>query len=134
MAIDYVKAATTAARLVSENGRSVTFLRLDQTIDDSAKPWRGTSNPRTVPDDTVTTSGVFVSPMEGGALLGRTTTSIEWIKRSEQICIVALGATSTDDLSRFDELLDGTERWRITGVETLKPGSTTLLYFVGVAR
>ena len=134
MAKDYTNIATTAKRLVDKFGRSVTFRRLDRTtLDDAAKPWRGTATPRTTLDATVTAIAVIVPP-SSASRLGLTTRDNELIKRSEQIMIVALGATSTDDLSTFDEVLDGTQLWKITTVETLKPGDTTLLYFVGVKR
>ncbi len=133
MAVDYTALATTAKRLVDENGRSVTFRRLSRTLDDAAKPWRGSATPRTTVDATVEGFAVVVPPSAASAL-GLSTTDSELVKRSEQIMIVALGSTSTDDLATFDEVLDGTELWKIQQVETLKPAATTLLYFVGVKR
>jgi len=134
MAIDYVALANKAQTLVQDSGRSVTFRRLDRTtLDDAGKPWRGTATPRTTVDASVTATAVVVSPA-GAAALGIVTLDSELIKRSQEVMIVALGATSTDDLSTFDEVLDGTVLWKIQKVDTLKPADTTLLYFVGVAR
>ena len=38
------------------------------------------------------------------------------------------------DLSLFEEVIDGSERWKIVGQELLQPGSTQILAFVGVTR
>ena len=134
MAVNYTRLATTALRLVQENGRSMVFRRLDRTtLDDAAKPWRGTATPRATVDASVTATAVVVSP--GVAVsLGLVTRDSELIKRSHQILICALGATSTDDLATFDEVLDGTQLWKTQVVDTLKPASITLLFYVGVTR
>lgn len=132
--VDYIKLATTALRLVEGAGRDVTFRRLNRTtLDDAAKPWRGTATPRAAVAASVTASAVAIHPSEA-SLLGIATEDSELIKRSDQILIVALGATSTDDLSTFEEVLDGTTLWKIVRVDTLRPADTTLLYFVGVKR
>ncbi len=133
MAVDYVALANQALTLITDNGRSVTFRRLDRTPADPAMPWRGAADPRATPDASVAGPAVAVPP-SGAAALGLRVEDSELVKRSEQIFIVALGATSTDDLTTFDEVLDGTELWKIVGVEKLRPAATTLLYFVGVAR
>jgi hypothetical protein len=52
------------------------------------------------------------------------------VKRAEQILIAVADA----DIEDFDEVVDGSARWRVTGVEKLRPADTTLLFFVGVAR
>jgi len=133
MALDYIEIANIALTAVQEAGRSVTFRRLSRTVDDPAKPWRGAASPRATVDASVTATAVVVSPGQGVAL-GLATEDSELVKRSQEIMIVALGATSTDDLTTFDEVLDGTVLWKIQKVDKLKPANTTLLYFVGVSR
>lgn len=65
------------------------------------------------------------------AQAGMSTEVSDLLHRSEQIVIVS---TSTD-LSDFNTLVDtDTIRWKITGTEHLKPGTVSLLYFIGVAR
>jgi hypothetical protein len=125
--------ANLAKSLIEQSGRNVTFVKLSSSVDDSAKPWRGATTARSAPSASTDAYATFVPP-SGAAELGLSTQDVEWVKRSEQICLVALGADSTVDLATYDELLDGSQRWKITGIETLKPANTILLYFVGVKR
>jgi hypothetical protein len=134
MAGFYENLADVASSLLTQFGRTVTFRRLNKnTLDDAAKPWRGTATPRASVDASVDGQAVSVSP-SAASRLGITTEDSDLIKRSQEILIVALGSTSTDDLATFDEVLDGTKLWKISAVETLKPANLTLLYFVGVRR
>lgn len=128
MTYDYSNVATKAVDLVKKFGRSVTLVKYSTAIDDTAKPWRGTSTPRQATE--VPTSGLSVQP-SSASQLGITTMSMELIKRLDAIFIVAGG---TVDLSKFDEIKDGNIVWKIEESETLKPGDTTLLYFFGVKR
>jgi len=130
--IDDAALAETAKEIILGTGRTVTFVRFSEEVDDTAKPWRGTTAARSTPAETLETAATFVPPT--GAGLGLKTLDAEWVKRSQQICLVAPGTSETADLSTFDELLDGVTRWKITGVETLKPQNVVLLYFVGVKR
>lgn len=128
--VDAVKLAATALRLLNDNGRSVTFIQHDTTPEIAAQPWDGPAAPRTTPASTLVLSAVFAHPRFVDRL-GLTIEVDDLIRRSEQIMIVSQG---TNDLSIFQEVLDGTTYWKITGVEILRPGDTTLLGFVGVRR
>lgn len=134
MAFDYTGVQADAISLVSEFGRSVTFQRFDQSAGNVLKPWDGPSDVTASPDATLTADAVFVEP-ESAVELGLTVEDSELFKTSEKIMIVAPPTTfTTDDLETFNAVIDGTIRWRIEQVTKLKPGATTLLYFVGVAR
>ncbi len=131
--VDYVRLQATAQRLIQANGRQVTLIKLGRTPDDPAMPWRGTTTARSVPDTTVTRYAVFVPP-SGAAELGLSTTNVDEIKRSEQICIVEPGDTAVE-LEKYDEIEDADgKRWKITFSEVLKPADLRLLYFFGVRR
>ena len=127
---DLVKLVATAQRLIKANGRAVTFIRHDETLADTAKPWDGPTNARTTPDESEAMDAVFVPPASA-VRLGLTTEQSDLIIRSEQIMIVSPG---TVDLSRFQEVLDDGIYWKINMVELLKPGTTVLLGFVGIKR
>lgn len=133
MAFDYAPIQITAADLVADFGRSITLTKFNVTEQDPANPYLGSTNPRLSPLATVTTFGVGVNPLQAERL-GITTRDSELIKRSEQIYIIAPGDAFTEDLKTFDEVTDGAEKWKITLVETLRPGDLTLLYYVGVMR
>ena len=128
--VHYTELATKAEALITKFGRSITIEKFDTTPADASKPWRGPVDPRASLDATVATDGVFVEPSEASKL-GMSVDVNDLLQRSEQIVIVS---TSTD-LNGFNELVDtDTTRWKILGFEHLKPGTVSLLYFIGVAR
>ena len=131
----YDEMAEFAEELISESGRTIQIIKFSETPNDTAQPWDGPTTPRTSPEATVTTFATFVHPTSD-SLLGKGTISDDLKKRSEQICLISPGiSTFTDDLATFTEIIDddGT-RWNIQGIETLRPGSKILLYFIGVKR
>ena len=129
--VDTTAIIETAQRLITENGRSVTFVQFDSTPGDAAKPWNGPTDPRATPDSTLTVDAVFVPPSSASSL-GLKDEVNDLVKRSEQIMIVSPGAAA--DLSIYQEVTDGGEQWKIVGVETLKPGASVMLNYVGVRR
>lgn len=128
--VDLVPLVATAQRLITENGRSVTFIRQDQTLSDAAQPWLGPADPRTAPDATLVVDAVFVEP-SSAVKLGLATEQSDLVMNSDQILIVSAGSTN---LLQFQEVLDEAIYWKITTIETLKPGATTVLSFVGLRR
>lgn len=131
---DFVKLANTAQRLVAKNGRPVTIRRLSQAPADVNKPWKGPTNPQNNYDAQVTTPAVFVPPASL-VQLGKSTIDEDMLKRVDQVAIVAPGPTETADLSTFNEILDENNTvYKVEFTETLRPASTTLVYFMGVSR
>lgn len=127
--VDAVRLQKTAARLIAANGRSVTFLRHDATPADANKPWNGPTDARSAAAETSDQSAVMVEP-SGAVRLGLSSAESDLVKRSEKIFIVSASV----DLLPFHEVLDEEVYWKITRIETLRPGSTTLLSLVGVKR
>ncbi len=127
--------ATKAYNIILAKGRMVDFVKLDRTVDDSAKPWRGTADADATPEAQVSYPVVAVPPT-GVVSLGLSMASAELLKRSEQILIAATGPTSTDDLEEFDEVWDddGTT-WKIVDAQVLRhDDGPRILYYVGVRR
>ncbi len=131
MTIDVTALIATAQRLITENGRSVTFIEFNSTPAEADKPWNGPTDPRATPDSTAAHDAVFVEP-SSAVKLGLSSEASDLIKRSDQIMIVSPGAAV--DLRIYQEVDDDSQRWKITAVEILKPGSSTMLAFVGVRR
>lgn len=129
MAFDYSELATTAQELVAEFGKAVTLRRLSATVPNPAEPWVPAADPR-AGATTLAVTACFVEPSSMTQLGGPNALLVDWVKRSQQVAIVA----HPDDLSTFSELVDGVEVWRVVGVSTLNPGGTRLLHFVGLAR
>tara|TARA_R110000772_G_scaffold267648_1_gene392128 strand:- start:103 stop:489 length:387 start_codon:yes stop_codon:yes gene_type:complete len=127
--VDYVKLAATATRLVEANGRDLSFVQLLETPTDVAEPWRGNATPREA-STIVLGSGVAVPP-SSASTLGIHVADDHFLKRADQILI----CVAEEDIENFDEVIDeGSTVWKITGVEKLRPSTTTILYFVGVKR
>lgn len=131
---DYAKLADRARTLIQEFGRRVTFVRFSEQVQDVTKPWRGASDPRQSLAEEFETSAVFVEP-SSATQLGMQTAVLDLLARSKQILIVAPGASLERELEEFQEVIDSDDsRWKVMGLEKLRPAETTLLYFVGVAR
>lgn len=129
--VDYAKLAKTAKRLITANGRSIDFIRKNQTPTDPNKPWKGD----TLGETSVTLQGVFVPPSALRQLtlpsLGEGTQFKDLVAFSEQIIIVF---PEDQELKDFEAVSEDGVRWGITAVQTLKPARIALLGFVGVRR
>lgn len=125
--MDYAAFATLATTMINDAGREVTFNRFAQGAADTDKPWQGPS-PSAEPDATDDVAAAFV----GGAGLSIRTVDKELLKKTEKVALVGPGASF--DLATANEVVDGSVKYRVLWVETLKPGDTVVLYMVGVAR
>lgn len=129
---DYARLAQTAARLVENAGRDITFVRLNENAADPTQPWKG---PPSGGEVELPAHGVFVPPNTvrqfGLSALGEGTEFVDLVTMSEQVIITFQGE---NDLREYTEVIDRTERWGIIGLQVLRPGPTTLLAFVGVRR
>ena len=130
--VNYARLATTAARLVKNNGRSITFVKISEVPADEDKPWNG---PEEDTEETLLLDGVFVPPNTvrqfGLTALGEGTELEDLVSFSEQVIITVQGE---NDLRDYTSVIDRGERWGIVGLQVLRPGDTTLLAFVGVRR
>ena len=134
MAFDYGPTSKKAKTLVDNFGRDITFVKFDEEVVDPTKPWDGAVNPRVTPDSSITLKGVFVPP-SSSVELGLQTIKPGMTDRAKQIVILAPGVEHVDvEFEQYDEIVDGTVRWKIVQIETLKPGSDRVAYFVEVER
>lgn len=132
MATDFAALATKLLERAHARGlaRTVTLRRLNYTPPDPQQPWLPPADPRATPAATLAITAAFVHPSSAREL-GLEARLTDWVKRAQQIAIVA----HVDDLSTYSELLDtDASVWRIEGVSTLRPGPTRLVHFLGVAR
>lgn len=129
--VDTAPLIATAQRLITENGRSVTLVQLDTTLQDSDRPWLGPADARAVPESTLVLDGVFVTPSDA-AKLGISLESDDMIKLSEKIMMISPGPAV--DISIYDEVIDGSDRLKIVASEQLKPGDELLIAFMGLAE
>ena len=130
--VDFAASIATAQRLITENGRLVTLVSLDDTPAVAAQPWKGAADPRATPDATLPVRAVFVPPSSASALGLRIDTN-DLVKRAEQIAIVSPGGAVDTEI--YDEIADSDgSRWKIVFSENLKPAELLVLSFFGVAR
>lgn len=117
-----------AEELIAEDGRDVVFIQL-ATLP-GAFPGETAGDPRSPPASQLPTKACFVEP-DSMQRLGVSTRVIELAKRSDQICLVP-GAFP---LEQFNEVLDDDGNYyKIKGMEKLRPGTRSILYFVGLSR
>src|ERR1700741_2601241 len=127
---NYPRLLKTAQRIISDAGRTVTFVQLSVVDDNPAAPWRGTAAPRTVPTATLVKKAVFVEP-DSNQRNGEMMVTDDLLKRIEKICIVA----GSDNLDGFNEIIDSDNtRWKIEFTHKLQPGDIIMCYYVGVKR
>jgi len=131
--IDYGVLVTTVNALIKDLGRPVTVTRLDATPDDVGDPGGGKAAPRDTPAEEALVDAIFVHP-DSAAELGMTKMSDDLMKKTKDIAIVAPGPTGTFSLDDADELLDEGVTKKVSFVRKLRPGSVTLLYFIGLRR
>lgn len=129
--VDFTRSIATAQRLITANGRSVTFVEFDSTPSVPANPWDPPTDQRGSPDATLTLDAAFV-PISGLASLGLRSEIVDLAANSEQVLMCSPGATQS--LEQFNEIIDGSTRWKIDFTDTLRPGAEIVLVFVGVSR
>lgn len=123
-----VRLAATAARLIEENGRSVTVVKHGAYSQDSEKPWRGQS---TYPEAAVTGFAAFVPKTQ---LVGTFAMQEEGILRESEYALFAADSDEGYNLEGFDAIVDRDVTWRIMKTEVLAPGTKRVLYLFEVTR
>lgn len=133
MAKDYTGNVATAKRLIKNFGRQVTLRKLSNTASDANKPWLGATDP-VVSGTSITVYGVAVPP-SSATLLGFSAIPDDLLKTVSQIFILEVGESDPEALDDYTTLVDtDTKEYGILYVEKLRPGETTILYFMGVSR
>ena len=75
-------------------------------------------------------AATFVPP--AGTGFGKDLVTPEMLARVQQVCLV--GPSSTFDINRTSDVLDGGVKWMVDWVYELKPAGVSLLFAVGVKR
>jgi hypothetical protein len=127
---DYSDFVDLADELITDFGRTVTFLRLNPGPADPTKPWNG-GTPRTSPLQTTSQRAVFVEP-ETMERFSRQSKNGDFSAMDQHMVCLVPGPDSFDG---YNEILDTDgSRWRIKMVDTLKPGPTIVLSLLRVCR
>lgn len=127
---NHAKFVTTAQRLITKHGRSVTLIEFAGS-DNTEEPWKGPDDPRPDVARRLTVSAVFIPP-SGVSDLGHTEISQDLFKDSEQVMMFSAGAQI--EVGGFDEVEDGETRWKIDTIQTLRPGTVSIISYAGLSR
>lgn len=124
MGLNFTRLAQVADRLIGENGRTVTLVKLDRDAEASSSPWRG-PDPAT-PVEELTVTAVLVDAADFGFVSTDLGNTID--RSSRKIALVAALDVPNTNLEEFDLMRDGDDVWKIVTVRELQPGTTTVLY------
>lgn len=133
--MDYTKSAANAQRLIRQNGRLLTFSKLESVAADVGKPWRGAGVPVDV--EPIEEYGVFVIgntsiPTESRGLAYDWVDS-ELLKTTRHVCLVpALGLPILDNYKTIIDHTNDDGRWNIIWGQCLQPGGIRILYCFGL--
>lgn len=123
MSKDWSSTLATAQRLISNFGREITLAKLDRTPDVTNEPWKGDVAPP--PIDTTTQRTAY------GVAVGRLRSMGEdFLQGLDNVIVVA----GDFDARGYEVVLDGASRWRVVKTETVAPGSTKIIHFLGVVQ
>ena len=118
---NYTGLAATAERLIEAWGRDITIVKQGTNPVDDTKPWRDNDEFK---EASVPGKGVF----------GDFSQLVDTDNHTDETkhCIFAANNDGGYDLSKFNYILDGTTRWRISLAQALKPGDTKIMYIFEV--
>jgi hypothetical protein len=125
MALNYPKLAATADRLISQNGKQVTFKQQTQTPADNAKPWRGGGA-----GNEALTIVAFAVVIPNDEIDDK-----EAMRRGDATAYIAASTFGNGnpfaaaDLVLIDTMIDDEGyTWHVHGVKIINPGSLRVLY------
>lgn len=129
MAFDYSELLAVSKELVDEFGRTMQFRTLDNTPDDSAKPWLGNDEARSEGNSF---NAIAVNLPASGGGMGFVTNESDLLRMSSAMIILA--PVDGQDPMLVEEVIDQGCAMRVTMIERLQPGDTILLYIIGVKQ
>ncbi len=135
MTYDYSRAARLAQRLIDRFGRTVSLVKPSSALLVPSRPWRG---PDTDPDpgETITDfRSVVVTPNQVRIFdlpaLGDASEFENLVKFTERIYVLFPGNIN---VSEYTHVLDQNSRYGISATQTLTPGETSVLAYIGARR
>ncbi len=122
--VDYVALATTAQELILEFGRAVSVRKVTTAAPgDPAKPW--VPGAEATADTDVT--GAFLDTQ-------RSFITGELIPSDESVLLLSASELGAVVPINKDRIVDGSDVWEVTKVDTLKPADVALLYELRIKK
>lgn len=130
--MDYVKKALGVKIKIDKYGRSIRLYKLDRTVADTSKPWKGSGSHQLTEE--YATKGVFVVPATSIPTESRGL-AYDWVSKdllSQARHVILVAAYGAPDLREHNVFIDsdGKSQAIIWG-QLLKPGDVGLLYVFG---
>lgn len=131
--MDYAAKLTSVKEKIRAKGRQITLSSIDSDSSDQSKPWLGVADPRD-PNNTASTTIFAVNvPMISANSLGIRSETIELYKDTQSVFIAEPGEDTPEDFDQYQLITDGSQEYKISFIERLKPADITLLYYIGVS-
>jgi len=131
--MDYAAKLAKVKEKIRAKGRQITLSSLDSDSATPSKPWLGATNPRDPLNTDSTTIYAVNVPMSSASSLGIRTEAVELYKNTESVFIAEPGEDTPEDFDQYQLVTDGSQEFKITFIEKLKPADLTLLYYIGVS-
>lgn len=128
----YAEKLAKAKAKIRTRGRQITLSSLDPDSPDNAKPWLGANDPRDPLNTDSTTLFAVNVPMIAASSLGVRSETIELYKDTKSVFIAEPGEDTPEDFDQYQIVKDSGQEFKISFIEKFKPGSLTLLYYIGV--
>lgn len=128
----------TVTELVAEEGRTITLYSGPAAALDGSKPWRGPrASGGTAAGTTTDVAAVFITDGEQDqlrVLMGQAVRSNVPVppRRGKASFLVAGSSIASIEPSEVTAIIDGTQEWRVTSVEEIRPGNVLYGAIFGV--
>lgn len=129
---DYAPLLLLSKNLIQKFGRSITLRKLDAVSATGGKPWLGAADP--VGTGTSTTTNAISCHPDSTYFLGISLATDDLLKSTKLIFITAPNDIDPENLDKYTTIVDGSEEYKVTFVEKLKPATVTILYYFGVSK
>jgi hypothetical protein len=129
---DYAPLLLLSKNLVQKFGRAITLRKLDAVSATGGKPWLGATDP--VATGTSTSTYAIGCHPDSTYFLGISLATEDLLKTTELIFITSPGDIDPENLDKYTTVVDGSEEYKITFIEKLKPATITILYYIGVSK
>lgn len=130
--MDYAAKLAKVKERIRAKGRQITLSSLDPDSATPSKPWLGATDPRDPLNTDSTTIYAVNVPMSSASSLGIRAEAVELYKDTQSVFIAEPGEDTPEDFDQYQIVTDGSQEFKITFIEKLKPADLTLLYYIGV--
>lgn len=130
--MDYAAKLAKVKERIRAKGRQIKLSSLDPDSATPSKPWLGATDPRDPLNTDSTTIYAVNVPMSSASSLGIRAEAVELYKDTQSVFIAEPGEDTPEDFDQYQIATDGSQEFKITFIEKLKPADLTLLYYIGV--